>query len=194
MVLDRRINELRLQSKDPLFNSIGWSYSSSPREGCSMNSFSISAQPKRWREALSLGMREASRLATWGVTPGEMKQAVVTLNNYFATQTAMKDSLESSTWMRRVMDTVSRGDQMMEAEAKQLLLKELSNGLTVEEVCERSAELFAPFLTLAEKGGLGGEFVGSSAFPVAKAFVCKPDEVISPNPIQSNEFQSSNPI
>ena len=47
-MLDRRINELRLQSKDPLFNSIGWSYSSSPREGCSMNSFSISAQPKRW--------------------------------------------------------------------------------------------------------------------------------------------------
>ena len=46
-VFDRRINELRLQSKDPIFNSIGWSYSSSPREGCSMNSFSISSQVSR---------------------------------------------------------------------------------------------------------------------------------------------------
>jgi len=47
----------------------------------------------------------------------------------------MKDSLESSSWMRRVMDTVSNGDQMMSADAKQIILNQLSAGLTVEEVC-----------------------------------------------------------
>jgi len=89
MVLDFRMNEIRLRSKDPIFNSIGWSFSSTPREGCSMNSFSISSQPKRWKEAMALGMGEASRMATHGVTEGEMTQSITTLNNYFATQAVM---------------------------------------------------------------------------------------------------------
>jgi len=32
------------------------------------------------------------------------------------------------------MDTVSNGDQMMSADAKQIILNQLSAGLTVEEV------------------------------------------------------------
>ena len=68
--------------------------------------------------------------------------------------------------------------QMMEAEAKQLLLKELANGLTAGEVSTRAKQLFAPFLELAEHAGKGGEVMGPSGFRVAKAFVCKPDDEV----------------
>ena len=39
-------------------------------------------------------------------------QAVTTLVNYFAAQAVMKEALESSTWLRRVMDAVNNGDQV----------------------------------------------------------------------------------
>ena len=38
----------------------------------------------------------------------------------------MKDSLESSTWMRRVMDAVNNGDQMMRADQKLDILRTLA--------------------------------------------------------------------
>ena len=89
-----------------------------------MNSVSVSAQPKRWKEALTVGMAEVARLSAFGVTESELNQAVTTLNNYFSTQAVMKDSLESSTWMRRIMEAVGNGDQMMPQDAKAVILKQ----------------------------------------------------------------------
>ena len=178
MVLDFRVNELRLQSKDPIFNSISWSLSSTPREGCSTNSFSVSSRPKKWREALALALGEAARLREHGVTEGELSQALTTLINYFATQAVMKDSLESSTWMRRVMDAVNNGDQMMRADQKLDILRTLAAGLSVQEVCVRARELFEPFYALAEQGAGGGEFVRGQ-FPTAKAFVSRPSAEVA---------------
>jgi hypothetical protein len=102
---------------------------------------------------------------------------VTTLINYFGTQAVMKDSLESSTWMRRVMEAVNNGDQMMAADVKLVILQDLAAGLCVEEVNTRAAELFKPFLDLGEQGGGGGEVREGALFPIAKAFVCKPDAV-----------------
>ena len=34
------------------------------------------SQPKRWKEALFLGVHEAARLAEWGVSEGEMLQVM----------------------------------------------------------------------------------------------------------------------
>lgn len=127
-----------------------------------------------------MGMGEAARLAAHGVTEGELMQTVTTLINYFGTQAVMKDSLESSTWMRRVMEAVNNGDQLMAADVKHLILQELAGGLSVEVVSARAAELFKPFLDLGEKGGGGGELREGALFPIAKAFVCKPDALPEP--------------
>jgi len=176
MALDFRVSAIRLQSKDPLFNSISWSFSSSAREGCSMNSFSVSSQPKRWKEALQVGMQELARLSAFGVTESELNQAVTTLNNYFSSQSVMQDALESSTWMRRIMEAVNSGDQLMPPDAKHLIIKNLAQGLSVDEVSARATELFRPFLELAERGGGGGEkLTAQNEFATAKAFVCTPD-------------------
>ena len=68
---------------------------------------------------------------------------------------------------------------------KHVLLQRMSAGLTVEQINHRAAELFEPFLELAQKGGGGGSGGGGGGepaqiavkgdFPTAKAFVCMPD-------------------
>ena len=66
---------------------------------------------------------------------------------------------------------------------KHVLLQRMSAGLTVEQINHRAAELFEPFLELAQKGGEVGGGGGDSPaqiavkgdFPTAKAFVCMPD-------------------
>ena len=122
-----------------------------------------------------MGMGEAARIAVHGVTEGELSQAMTTLNNYFTTQAAMRDSLESSTWMRRIMDCVSNGDQMMAPDVKQRLLKQLAEGLSEAEVSARAAQLFAPFLRYAD-GTDGAERLSAErdGMAMAKGFVSMP--------------------
>jgi hypothetical protein len=74
----------------------------------------------------------------------------------------------------------------MAADVKHVLLQRMSAGLTVEQINHRAAELFEPFLELAQNGGGvrgGGDSGGDASaqiavkgvFPTAKAFVCMPD-------------------
>jgi len=144
MTLEFRVHELRVSSDDPLFNGVGWSYNSSPREGCSMNSFSVSCQHKNWRAALEIGLQEAARLAEYGVTQTELDQATTMLTNHYAQQAVQKDAMASSGWMKRIMASVQAGDQVLSPVHKSQVLKELAVGLNVEEVSARAKALFQP--------------------------------------------------
>mmetsp|Transcript_20105 Transcript_20105/g.66901 ORF Transcript_20105/g.66901 Transcript_20105/m.66901 type:complete len:1016 (-) Transcript_20105:2956-6003(-) len=162
MILEFRVNERRLRSNDPIFNGIGWTYSSSARDGCSMNSFSISSQPRHWKAALEIGLQEAARMAEHGVTEAELSQAVTTLVNHFAQQATLKNSLESSVWMRRIMECVQAGDQVMNAEKKFEILAEISSRLTPKELSVRARELFNAVTSYVTNDQ-------------CKAFICMPD-------------------
>jgi len=175
MILEFRVNERRLRSNDPIFNGIGWTYSSSARDGCSMNSFSISSQPRHWKAALEIGLAEAARMAEHGVTDAELSQAVTTLVNHFAQQATLKDSLESSVWMRRIMECVQAGDQVMDAQKKFEILADISSRLTPMELSARAKELFQAVTSYVTND-------------MCKAFICMPDKSPDMQDFSHDEF------
>jgi len=175
MAIEFRVHARRVSSEDPLFNGIGWSYSSSPREGCSMNSFSVSCQPKNWKEALKIGLQEAARLAEYGVTATELMEATTMLNNHYAQQAAQKDAMASSGWMKRIMSSVQAGDQVLSPELKSQVLKELSSGLTEEEVSLRAKVLFKPVTQFLHPESQTTAFVTKPANSDTEADTTAPD-------------------
>ncbi|KAI3753184.1 hypothetical protein L2E82_25230 [Cichorium intybus] len=70
-----RINsryKVTLESSSPPFASIELDHSDSRREGCTVTTLTVSAEPKSWQSAIKVAAQEVRRLKEFGVTKGEL--------------------------------------------------------------------------------------------------------------------------
>ena len=129
------------RSDDPAFTFVEFNQLDSAREGCSVCSLDMTAQPTRWKDAIYKSLSEIRKLGVYGVTPGEMDRYASSLMTDAEQMAAQDDRISHADQLSYLMETVANGHTFMSPKQSfEMTVKALST-LTLEEVNEAAAEL-----------------------------------------------------
>ncbi|KAK9704831.1 hypothetical protein RND81_07G013900 [Saponaria officinalis] len=161
-----RINT-RYKSSNPPFTAIELDHSDSGREGCTVTTLTVTAEPKNWRDAIKVAVQEVRRLKEFGVTKGELaryRDALLKDSEHLA---AMIDNVPSVDNLDFVMESDALGHQVMDQMQGHECLVAVAGTVTQEEVNSIGVEVL--------------EFIsdfGRSTAPIPAAIVaCVPKKV-----------------
>lgn len=128
-----RINT-RYKSSNPPFTAIELDHSDSGREGCTVTTLTVTAEPKNWRNAIKVAVQEVRRLKEFGVTNGELaryRDALMKDSEHLA---AMIDNVPSVDNLDFIMDSDALGHQVMDQRQGHESLLAVAGTITREEV------------------------------------------------------------
>ena len=129
------------RSDDPAFTFVEFNQLDSAREGCAVCSLDMTAEPKRWKDAIHKALSEIRKLGVYGVTPGEMERYASSLMTDAEQLAAQGDRISHGDQLSYLMETVANGHTFMSpTQSFEMTAKALST-LTLEEVNEAAAEL-----------------------------------------------------
>lgn len=161
-----RINT-RYKSSNPPFTSIELDHSDSGREGCTVTTLTITAEPKSWQSAIKIAVQEVRRLKEFGVTKGELTRYMDALIKDSEQLAAMIDSVPSVDNLDFIMESDALGHTVMDQRHGHECLVAVAETVTFEEVNSVGAEVL--------------EFIsdfGRSVAPLPAAIVaCVPKKV-----------------
>ncbi|KAI5069253.1 hypothetical protein GOP47_0015554 [Adiantum capillus-veneris] len=131
--LQFRINN-RYKKADPPFIGIELDHSDSGREGCSVSTLTISAEPKDWRGAVSVAVQEVRRLKEFGVTKGELTRYMTALLKDSEHLAAMVDSVASVDNLNFIMENDALGHTVMDQRQGHECLMSVAQTVRLEDV------------------------------------------------------------
>lgn len=161
-----RINT-RYKSSDPPFTSIELDHSDSGREGCTVTTLTVTAEPKNWQSAIKVAVHEVRRLKEFGVTNGELaryRDALLKDSEHLA---AMIDNVPSVDNLDFIMESDALGHKVMDQLQGHESLVAIAGTVTLEEVNSIAAEVLE-FIS---------DFGDSSAPSPAAIVACVPKKV-----------------
>ncbi|KAH9624735.1 hypothetical protein KSS87_002449 [Heliosperma pusillum] len=130
-----RINT-RYKSSNPPFTAIELDHSDSGREGCTVTTLTVTAEPKNWRDAIKVAVQEVRRLKEFGVTKGELaryRDALLKDSEHLA---AMIDNVPSVDNLDFVMESDALGHKVMDQLQGHECLVAVAGTITQEEIFE----------------------------------------------------------
>lgn len=161
-----RINT-RYKSSNPPFTSIELDHSDSGREGCTVTTLTVTAEPKNWQNAVKVAVHEVRRLKEFGVTKGELTRYMDALIKDSEQLAAMIDSVPSVDNLDFIMESDALGHTVMDQRQGYESLVAVAETVTLEEVNATGAKVL--------------EFIsdfGKSTAPLPAAIVaCVPKKV-----------------
>ncbi|XP_020590342.1 stromal processing peptidase, chloroplastic [Phalaenopsis equestris] len=161
-----RINT-RYKSSNPPFTSIELDHSDSGREGCTVTTLTVTAEPKNWQSAIKVAVQEVCRLKKFGVTKGELTRYMDALIKDSEQLAAMIDSVPSVDNLDFIMESDALRHTVMDQRQGHECLVAVAETVTLEEVNSTGAEVL--------------EFIsdfGKSTAPLPAAIVaCVPKKV-----------------
>ncbi|KAK4410712.1 Stromal processing peptidase, chloroplastic [Sesamum angolense] len=101
-----RINT-RYQSSNPPFTSVELDHSDSGREGCTVTTLTVNAEPQNWQNAIKVAVLEVRRLKEFGVTNGELARYLDALLKDSEQLAAMIDNRQGHESLVAVAGTVT---------------------------------------------------------------------------------------
>ncbi|KAI0496559.1 hypothetical protein KFK09_022879 [Dendrobium nobile] len=163
-----RINT-RYKSSNPPFTSIELDHSDSGREGCTVTTLTVTAEPKNWQSAIKVAVQEVRRLKEFGVTKGELTRYMDALIKDSEQLAAMIDNVPSVDNLDFIMESDALSHTVMDQRQGHECLVAVAETVTLEEVNSVGAEVL--------------EFIsdfGKSTAPLSAAIVaCVPKRVHS---------------
>ncbi|RZC54766.1 hypothetical protein C5167_013622 [Papaver somniferum] len=135
-----RINT-RYKSSNPPFTSIELDHSDSAREGCSVTTLTVTAEPKNWDNAIKVAVHEVRRLKEFGVTKGELARYLDALIKDSEHVAAMIDNVQSVDNLDFVMESDAVGHTVMDQIQGHECLVAVAETVTLEEVNSIGAEV-----------------------------------------------------
>lgn len=135
-----RINT-RYKSSNPPFTAIELDHSDSGREGCTVTTLTVTAEPKNWRGAIKVAVQEVRRLKEFGVTKGELTRYMDALIKDSEQLAAMIDSVPSVDNLDFVMESDALGHTIMDQRQGHESLVAVAETVTLEEVNSTGAEV-----------------------------------------------------
>ena len=139
------------RSDNPAFTFVEFNQLDSAREGCSICSLDMTAEPHRWKDAICKSLSEIRKLGIYGVTPGEMERYASSLMTDAEQLAAQGDRISHGDQLSYLMETVANGHTFMSPmQSYQVTAKALST-LTLEEVNQAAAELCSHVMSFNEK-------------------------------------------
>ncbi|EPS66722.1 hypothetical protein M569_08054, partial [Genlisea aurea] len=161
-----RINT-RYQSSNPPFTSVELDHSDSGREGCTVTTLTMTAEPHNWRDAIKVAVREVRRLKEFGVTKGELARYLDALLKDSEQLAAMMDNISSVDNLDFIMESDALGHTVMDQQQGHESLLSVAGTVTLEEVNSVGAEVLE-FIS---------DYGKPSAPPPAAIVACVPKKV-----------------
>ncbi|KAK4350110.1 hypothetical protein RND71_029423 [Anisodus tanguticus] len=135
-----RINT-RYKSSNPPFTSVELDHSDSGREGCTVTTLTVTAEPKNWQNAIKVAVQEVRRLKEFGVTKGELARYTDALLKDSEQLAAMIDNVSSVENLDFVMESDALGHTVMDQSQGHESLLAVAGTITLEEVNATGAEV-----------------------------------------------------
>ncbi|CAN6220735.1 unnamed protein product [Urochloa humidicola] len=135
-----RINT-RYKSSNPSFTSVELDHSDSGREGCTVTTLTVTAEPQNWRSAIKVAVHEVRRLKEFGVTMGEMTRYMDALIKDSEQLAMMIDSVPSVDNLDFIMESDALGHTVMDQLQGHESLLAVAETVTLEEVNTVGAEV-----------------------------------------------------
>ncbi|GAU18909.1 hypothetical protein TSUD_228990 [Trifolium subterraneum] len=128
-----RINT-RYKSSNPPFTSVELDHSDSGREGCTVTTLTITAEPKNWQNAIRVAVHEVRRLKEFGVTQGELTRYLDALLKDSEHLAAMIDNVSSVDNLDFIMESDALSHKVMDQRQGHESLLGVAGTVTLEEV------------------------------------------------------------
>ncbi|XP_027359777.1 stromal processing peptidase, chloroplastic [Abrus precatorius] len=128
-----RINT-RYKSSNPPFTSVELDHSDSGREGCTVTTLTITAEPKNWQNAIRVAVQEVRRLKEFGVTQGELTRYLDALLKDSEHLAAMIDNVSSVDNLDFIMESDALGHKVMDQRQGHESLLAVAGTVTLDEV------------------------------------------------------------
>uniref|UniRef100_J3MG01 Stromal processing peptidase, chloroplastic n=1 Tax=Oryza brachyantha TaxID=4533 RepID=J3MG01_ORYBR len=135
-----RINT-RYKSSNPPFTSVELDHSDSGREGCTVTTLTVTAEPQNWRSAIKVAVHEVRRLKEFGVTMGEMTRYMDALIKDSEQLAMMIDSVPSVDNLDFIMESDALSHTVMDQLQGHESLLAVAETVTLEEVNTVGAEV-----------------------------------------------------
>ncbi|CAI9113723.1 OLC1v1014379C2 [Oldenlandia corymbosa var. corymbosa] len=135
-----RINT-RYKSSDPPFTSVELDHSDSGREGCTVTTLTVTAEPRNWDSAIKIAVQEVRRLKEFGVTKGELSRYLDALLKDSEQLAAMIDNVSSVDNLDFIMESDALGHTVMDQMQGHESLLAIAGTVSLEEVNAVGAEV-----------------------------------------------------
>ncbi|OMP10324.1 hypothetical protein COLO4_04620 [Corchorus olitorius] len=135
-----RINT-RYKSSNPPFTSVELDHSDSGREGCTVTTLTVTAEPKNWQSAIKVAVQEVRRLKEFGVTKGELTRYMDALLKDSEHLSAMIDNVSSVDNLDFTMESDALGHTVMDQRQGHECLMAVAGTVTLDEVNSIGAEV-----------------------------------------------------
>ncbi|KAJ8774389.1 hypothetical protein K2173_011638 [Erythroxylum novogranatense] len=135
-----RINT-RYKTSNPPFTSVELDHSDSGREGCTVTTLTVTAEPKNWQNAIKVAVQEVRRLKEFGVTKGELTRYMDALLKDSEHLAAMIDNVSSVDNLEFIMESDALGHTVMDQRQGHECLLGVAGTVTLEEVNSIGAEI-----------------------------------------------------
>ncbi|DBA67043.1 TPA: hypothetical protein ACH3X2_001377 [Trebouxia sp. C0005] len=133
-ILQFRINSRYSTTACPPFISIEMDHSDSAREGCTVSTLTVTAEPKDWKQAIEVAVQEVRRLQKYGVTAGELANYKAALMRDSEHVAAQWESVPSVDTLDYCMECLALNHTFMAQEEAHVRLLEVADSVTLEEV------------------------------------------------------------
>ncbi|CAK9145304.1 unnamed protein product [Ilex paraguariensis] len=128
-----RINT-RYKSSNPPFTSVELDHSDSGREGCTVTTLTVTAEPKNWQSAIKVAVHEVRRLKEFGVTKSELARYMDALLKDSEQLAAMIDNISSVDNLDFIMESDALGHTVMDQRQGHESLVAVAETVSLEEV------------------------------------------------------------
>ncbi|GJP40170.1 hypothetical protein CLOM_g24450 [Closterium sp. NIES-68] len=138
--LQFRINN-RYKNGTVPFLGVDLDHSDSGREGCTVTTLTVTAEPADWQAALTVALQEVRRLQQFGLTRGELARYVTTMVRDSEHNAAMIDSIHSIDSLDFLMESFALGHAVLDPEQSYECLSAIAPTIELEDVNEAAAEV-----------------------------------------------------
>jgi len=138
------------RSDDPAFTFVEFNQLDSAREGCAVCSLDMTAEPHKWKEAISKSLSEIRKLGVFGVTMGEMERYASSLMTDGEQLAAQGDRISHGDQLSYLMETIANGHTFMSPQQSYEMTAKALTSLTIEDVNNAAAELCSHVMALKD--------------------------------------------
>jgi len=126
---------------DQLFTMIEFNQLDSPREGCAVCYLDLTANPRRWREAVATAVKEIRRLGLYGLTNQELARYSTALLTDTQQLAAQGDRISNGDQLQFLMESVACGHTFMDSTQTFEATRLACQTITLEEVNQVAADI-----------------------------------------------------
>ena len=155
-VLKFRLNSHFASDEELKITSFDLDFSDSGREGCTVTTLTVTSEPKHWKEAVQLAVKEVRRMKEFGITKSEYKhycEALLRDSRQLSEQAGTVPSIDNLDF---VMESDALGHVVMDQKQSHEALESIVDTIDLEEVNAYARSILSYISNFGDEDGMQG--------------------------------------